>query len=424
MGSPSDRTVSAIERRRYNRRMDMLDIAYREACQVLHACIDQMGIKASALASGYPQIWARDSMITLLGAILLDDVEIRAALRRSLETLSDHQAESGCIPSNVVIKDRRTDFRAYMDGNAWYLIGHHLYFEATQDEAFLERHWPHIRRTCEWLLAQDVYHSGLLAMQEGADWMDHLAVRGRGLYANAVSCRGLAVAAGLAARFDPEAAQRYAHTSEEIRATVRKLLWVDVDRELQKSDLLNEEYDILAGYKHSLVRERPYFLPYVGFRTLGHWFDSLGNLLTILFDIADQRQASLILDYIDEVGVHSPYPVKALYPVILPGDRDWRDYYLNRNLNIPNHYHNGGIWPFIGGFYVAALIKAGRREAAERELVRLAEANRQGKTQEWEFNEWLHGETGRPMGRELQAWSAGMYIYALESMRCGQPLHF
>src|SRR5579875_3916791 len=144
MGSPSDRTVSAIERRRYNRRMDVLDVAYREARQVLHACIDPMGIKASALASGYPQVWARDSMITLLGAILLDDAEIRAALRHSLETLSDHQAESGCIPSNVVVQDRRTDFRAYMDGNAWYLIGHHLYFRVTRDEAFLERHWPRI----------------------------------------------------------------------------------------------------------------------------------------------------------------------------------------------------------------------------------------------------------------------------------------
>jgi glycogen debranching enzyme len=404
--------------------MDTLEAAYREARRVLHACIDPLGLKASALSDGYPQVWARDSMITLLGAILLDDEEIRAALRHSLETLGEHQAESGCIPSNVVVADQRTDFRAYMDGNAWYLIGHRLYFQATRDRAFLERHWPRIRRTCEWLLFQDVYHCGLLAMQEAADWMDHLAVRGRGLYSNAVAHRGLAAAAELAAGFDREAAGRYARASEEIRSAMQKLLWVDVDHELQKTDFLNEEYDILAGYRHSLVRERPYFLPYIGFRTIGHWFDTLGNLLAVLFDIADRRQSELILDYIDEVGVHAPYPAKALYPVILPGDRDWRDYYLNRNLNLPHHYHNGGIWPFIGGFYVAALVKLGRLEAAERELTRLAEANRLGKTREWEFNEWLHGETGRPMGRELQAWSAGMYLYARESLRCGRPLHF
>ena len=40
-----------------------------------------------------------------------------------------------------------------------------------------------------------------------------------------------------------------------------------------------------------------------------------------------------------------------------PGDKDWRDYYRVRNLNLPHHYHNGGAWPFIGGFYVAVIRK-------------------------------------------------------------------
>jgi len=30
----------------------------------------------------------------------------------------------------------------------------------------------------------------------------------------------------------------------------------------------------------------------------------------------------------------------------------------------------------------------------------------------WEFDEWCHGRTGRPMGYPHQAWSAGMYIFA------------
>ena len=34
-------------------------------------------------------------------------------------------------------------------------------------------------------------------------------------------------------------------------------------------------------------------------------------------------------------------------------------------LNLPHYYHNGGIWPFIGGFYVAALVKAGRLKEAQ-----------------------------------------------------------
>jgi glycogen debranching enzyme len=81
---------------------------------------------------------------------------------------------------------------------------------------------------------------------------------------------------------------------------------------------------------------------------------------------------------------------------------------------MPYQYHNGGIWPFIGGFYVTALVKAGRIDDAYKNLVKLAEANRRGKKVEWEFNEWLHGITGNPMGIVKQAWSAGMFIFAYE----------
>ena len=45
-------------------------------------------------------------------------------------------------------------------------------------------------------------------------------------------------------------------------------------------------------------------------------------------------------------------------------------------------------------------------QAAE-QLERLAELNRQGVRGEWEFNEWAHGVSGRPMGFARQSWSAG-----------------
>jgi len=84
-------------------------------------------------------------------------------------------------------------------------------------------------------------------------------------------------------------------------------------------------------------------------------------------------------------------------------------------LNAPHHYHNGGVWPFLGGFYVAALVKAGRLDAAAQALQRLAELNQAGR-----FNEWHHGQTGAPMGAEDQAWSAGMYLFASESVKRGE----
>jgi glycogen debranching enzyme len=105
--------------------------------------------------------------------------------------------------------------------------------------------------------------------------------------------------------------------------------------------------------------------------------------------------------------------LRSLTPAVRPGDPDWRDYY--GMLNLPHHYHNGGVWPFIGGFYVAALLKAGRSDAAEAALRNLAALNQRGG-----FNEWHHGQTGLAMGVGDQAWSAGMFLFAFECVRTGQ----
>ena len=86
---------------------------------------------------------------------------------------------------------------------------------------------------------------------------------------------------------------------------------------------------------------------------------AFGNLLAILFGVADAERTRHILRYLRQVGADEPFPVKAIYPPIFPGDKEWRDYYRSRNLNLPHHYHNGGIWPFIGGFYVATLVHTG-----------------------------------------------------------------
>jgi glycogen debranching enzyme len=160
--------------------------------------------------------------------------------------------------------------------------------------------------------------------------------------------------------------------------------------------------------KERLVNER-YYLPYLGFRAVGEWFDSLGNLLAILAGVADEAKTHVILEFISQHGLDA-WPLRSLTPPVQRGDSDWREYYSL--VNQPHHYHNGGVWPFIGGFYVAALVKAGRSEAAARALENLAALNLRG-----EFNEWHHGETGEPMGVQCQAWSAGMYLFAFECVR-------
>jgi glycogen debranching enzyme len=87
--------------------------------------------------------------------------------------------------------------------------------------------------------------------------------------------------------------------------------------------------------------------------------------------------------------------------------------------NLPYQYHNGGIWPFVGCFWVMLLARRGLREEARRELERLATLN---SVNGWEFNEWFHGKTGQPMGMPGQSWNAAMFLLAKAALERDLPL--
>jgi len=172
-----------------------------------------------------------------------------------------------------------------------------------------------------------------------------------------------------------------------------------------------------------------YYLPWVwknhdGDREQEEWFDSLGNLLAIVTGLANPPITNSILRHIEKDKINRPYPCNAIFPPIKPGDKEWHSYFGKSDARTPYDYSNAGIWPFIGGFYVAALVKAKKYKKAERELEQLAEANKVGKRMEWEFNEWLHGKTGEPLGEPYQAWTAGAYLFAYESVKRKEVPYF
>jgi glycogen debranching enzyme len=103
------------------------------------------------------------------------------------------------------------------------------------------------------------------------------------------------------------------------------------------------------------------------------------------------------------------------FPFVQPSDPDWHPRY--EKFNLPGDYHNGGIWPFIAGFYVAALVAAKRYELAKEKLLELTKVVTKSNAKlnanlEYGFNEWLKAQNGEPMGQNWQTWSAALYLYA------------
>ncbi len=101
------------------------------------------------------------------------------------------------------------------------------------------------------------------------------------------------------------------------------------------------------------------------------------------------------------------------FPYIKPEDPDWRPRY--KTFNKPGEYHNGGIWPFICGFYIAALVAAKKYKLAEEKLFFLTDLVKLTKTtkEKYGFNEWIKAQDSTPHGNDWQTWSAAMYLYAV-----------
>lgn len=399
----------------------------------------ELGLLGSRVA--YQQVWARDSMICGLGLLLCDGPEGAAIHRRSLDTLRCFQSPLGKIPHNVgftgvadpalvahggalqvagsegeAVED--TIHAGCVDGNLWYILGHYVHYTTTSDRAPLREAWASLERALLWLRYQDSNECGLLEVHEAMDWADLFANRYNVLFDNVLYAAAWSRMALMARALGLDAAP-YLEAAADVRRKVNALLWVGPEEPTDLEWIGRERKEWLYVRKRveTELVERPFYLPYMAFRDYADRFDTLGNLLAILLGVADEPKAAKILDYMEGCGLDQPYPVRALYPPVHPGDRDWREYYRVRNLNQPHHYHNGGAWPFIGGFYVAALVHAGRHEAAQRQLARLAEMNRAGRREQWEFNEWFHGLSGRPMGYAQQSWSAALYLFACEAVR-------
>lgn len=394
--------------------------AFDRAIDSLHRNITPMGFSAAGLVdnpltdteSNYFAVWSRDGIKTGLWGLSLNDPDITECFKRTLLLMADHQTESGQIPSNVQIKTERPDYGgigdiASVDSVIWFVIGGCRYAAYTADLAFLKEIYPSLKRAMRWLHAHDSNNCGLIEIPESSDWMDLFPRSYNVLYDEVLwylACRDFSLVASIMEN-KPEP---YATLTEKIRKKILRQFWPTAKTLSETRESFSEKQFTLGEAQYLLAQISPFDFSWR--------CDVYANLLAALVGLLDDKKREQLFHFLWGIGVNSPYPVKCFYPVILSGANDWKDYFVTNFLNLPDHYHNGGIWPFIGGLWVRFLAQVDRRELAHRELNSLAEACRLGIYGEWEFNEWLHGQTGRPMGKAHQAWSAASYITAYQAL--------
>jgi sucrose-6F-phosphate phosphohydrolase len=416
-GSESLRSLCANDR-------DLIVTGYAQAMIALRKNITPMGFSACSLNdntvtgtdANYRSVWARDGCFTVVQTIEMTEPDIREAQRATLRTLLEAVTPTGQVPANVRIADGAPEYAGVggicsIDSGLWLIIAVYHYVTHTGDMALLNEYSARLQRIMDWLSAHDSNNDGLIEVPEAGDWTDLFGRSYHVLYDEVLWYRAnVCFGRLLEYQQDFERAADYLRWSQHIAGKINASFWPTtiVAPGAPAHDAFANRQSSLGDAQYLLAEITPF-----GF----NWrCDVLGNVLAFLTNVIDVDRARTAFRFMWGVGVNSPWPVANLYPVVQSGDPDWRAYYTVNLLNLPHHYHNGGIWPFIGGLWVRFIHRLGLHDIARTELVKLAQLNRLGKTHEWEFNEWVHGTTGRPMGKAYQAWSAAAYLRACQEL--------
>ncbi len=347
---------------------------------------------------GYPEPYTRDLMFSIFGIGVTGNKKLLLSIRRVLETLAKNQTEHGHIPSLVHDKDDRGS----SDSTPLFLLGTGIFRELTGEIDFLSEA---VEKALIWMDYQSPSDRNMIAQQPTSDWRDEQWVPGYGLFVNTLA---------------------YSY----LRLLGRNGKADNMHREMRR-------FIITAGTRHRHVHEglvvkyKPYYALWSYKIYSSERFDLLGNSIAILSGIASPTRAEEMISWIEEecenmkkngdLAVDIP---PNFFPFIRREDPDWHPRY--EIYNKPGDYHNGGIWPFVSGFYVAALVAVKKYALAQEKLLALARLNKastDGKLT-YGFNEWIKAQDGKPMGQDWQTWSAALFLYAAKCVEEKQTPFF
>ena len=347
---------------------------------------------------GYPEPYTRDLMFSILGIAVSGNRKLMENIRKVLETLAKNQTKHGHIPS--LVHDRED--RGSSDTTPLFLMAVGIFRKVTGEKDFLTEA---VEKALTWMDYQSPSDRNMIAQQPTSDWRDEQWVTGYGLFVNTIAYSYL------------------------------RLLGNN-----DKADMIYNEmsrFTITGGITHGQVHEglvvkhKPYYAFWSYKIYSSERFDLLGNSFAILSGIASPTRAAEMIFWIEEecknmrkngdLAIDLP---PNFFPYIKPEDPDWIPRYAIYNK--PGEYHNGGIWPFVCGVYVAALVAAKKYGLAREKLMALTRLIKRSNNAKltFGFNEWIQAQDGKPMGQDWQTWSAALYLYAAKCVEEKQTPFF
>ena len=422
---PKTQTAPRAQSPSHRHRQDPIEEAYARSIDQLKRNVCPYGFLASPIdRRNYRAVWSRDGCICAVAAYVSGDEELINHARHTLRTLAEHQADNGQVPSYLLVAEddeiRHANYGGWgeitsIDSSLWFLIACQTAFMRRKESEFIDDPlFETYRRVFRYLFAIDANSCGLLEIPIAGDWTDILNRSYHVLYDEVLWYRALRSGARLAEHADEGHDRRYYdQAARRVRERLNDEFWWDNGDVVAR---VAKRYKI----RHDLPKN-PDFHFYQSHLTpfLNDWhqrFDAFANVLAGLLGVASPERTDAIIRQVCERKLAHPYPLRVLDPPIEAKDPD--AYGLLVSQEPPYEYHNGGIWPLAGGFWVMLLSLVGKKDDAHDALHRLACALRLPATDEdqWGFYEHLHGQTGEAMGTRDLTWNGAAYLLAYHAV--------
>lgn len=399
----------------------LIHTCYELSIAQLHNNTSEYGLSAAGIDShsskskNYASLFPRDIGVCSIGILMSGNKHLIEVLRKSLAELAETQSERGQFPFYYTPEEKQVRWwnPGSIDSTLWWCIAYLLYVKHTKDKDFQKIYASHLEKAFTWLQYQDTNNDLLLEQGEASDWADKMPRHGTVLYSNALWYWLISL------RAEVEKQQEFSELKKKVYEAFNTLFWVHKHKSNATNYIPDNGYTRENAFANELIEtinntvvDLPYYIGFVAHKTFEARCDVFGNMLAIMTGLADGEKTNRIVDFVKRSAINKPYPMKVLYPTIYPGEADFREYMIRSGQNFPWQYHNGGIWPFVGSFWVMVLSTIDL-DLAEHELERVAYAN---SLNDFEFNEYLHGEYGTPMGVPYQSWNMAMFIAAYHAV--------
>ena len=451
------------------------DAALQAAYQLLHDSVFEfrgqpVGTVAakddSLSAANYQECFVRDFFVSATVFLVDGQTDIVrnflstiVDLRSQEKTWAGHERQPGVMPASFHVGEdvqgnpgliadfgeRAIGRVAPVDSMMWWVLLLHCYVCITGDRAFVEREdvQSTIHSILELCLRDGFEVFPTLLVPDGSFMID----RRLGVYGHPLEIQSLFYGMLLAARGmllnnaqNKVLIQKALERQRALRTYVRIFYWLDMERlnEIHRFD--TEQFgsgsvNMLNIYPESipdwvgnwLADDTGYLVGNLGPSRMDFRVFTMGNLLAILFDLATSEQAFRIMDLFEArwEDLIGNMPLKICYPTV-EGEH-WRLQTGSDPKNVPWSYHNGGNWPVLLWSFIAAAVKTGRHDLAQRAY---AVADARLLRDQWP--EYYDGRSGRLIGRRAnfnQVWSAAALIFSRKilddadilSMFPGQP---